>query len=79
MLSESKLQILAILNPELGSSDGWLSVQWCSDKELDLLAQLKDSPDSLRSDFEIGDIIEPTVFQADDNMLHTFLVAPAKK
>ncbi|MGI4885183.1 MAG: immunity 53 family protein [Janthinobacterium lividum] len=74
MISESTLEIISITDPESSNA-----ISWRSDKELDLLAQPGTSIADLQTNFAVGDWVEPTVFQADDNMLRTFLVAPAKK
>jgi hypothetical protein len=74
MISESAVKIISITNPQSSNA-----IAWRSDDELDLLTELENSLSSLRTAFQIDDIIEPTVFQAEHNMLNTFLVAPAKK
>lgn len=73
MISESMVEIISITNPKSSN------IMWRSDKELDLLAQLETPLADLQTAFAVGDKIEPVVFQADDNMLRTFLVAPARK
>jgi len=74
MISESIVEIISITNSESANA-----IMWHSDKELDLLVQSEISLADLHTDFAVGDQVEPVVFQADDIMLRTFLVAPAKK
>jgi Immunity protein 53 len=70
MLSESMVEIVAIADQ--GQAHFY---EWSNDIELDLLNSLTDTLSELQIDYALGDRIEPCVFQAEDNILRTFLVA----
>lgn len=74
MITESAVEIISITDSKSPNA-----IVWRSDEELDLMTHLKNSSCSLRTDFQVGDIIEPTVFQVEHSMLDIFLVAPVKK
>ncbi|MBJ6109741.1 immunity 53 family protein [Hymenobacter sp. BT523] len=74
MVSESTLEITAIEDYDVTGN-----YLWSNNETLEAVNQLGNIPKKLKVDFAIGDRVEPTVFQAGDNMLRTFLVAPAKK
>ncbi|MFD1466867.1 immunity 53 family protein [Hymenobacter caeli] len=74
MVSESTLEITTI--EDYGITGNYL---WSDNEILEAINKLGSAPLGLKTDFAVGDLIEPTIFQADDNMLRTFLVAPAKK
>lgn len=74
LLSESTLKDTSI--EDYNVTGNYL---WSNDETLERLNQPDNALLNLKVDFTIGEYVEPTVFQADDNMLRTFLVAPAKK
>lgn len=75
MVSESTLEVTAIEAYNYNSPGNYL---WSNDETLERLNQPKNIPLEVETGFIVGDRVEPVVFQADDNMLRTFLVAPAK-
>jgi len=74
VVSESTLKIVSLSNPLLPDS-----YEWNLDAEAELLNQIASNLSEMRPAFEVGDVVEPTVYQSPDNMLRTFLVAPEKK
>ena len=76
MISESTLEITAIEVYNYSTPGNYL---WSNDETLERLNQPENLPLEVKVDFAIGDRVEPIVFQADDSMLRTLLVAPAKK
>ncbi|HEX8425051.1 immunity 53 family protein [Hymenobacter sp.] len=73
MLSESVVEIIAIADRQHPQS-----YEWGLDVDLDLLNEPEYSLLELQVDYVLSDKAEPYVFQSDDNMLRTFLVAPSK-
>ncbi|MBO0359993.1 immunity 53 family protein [Hymenobacter sp. BT186] len=73
MLSESVVEITAVADRQHSQS-----YEWGLDTDLDLLNELESSLSELQVDYVLGDNAEPYVFQSNDNMLRTFLVAPSK-
>lgn len=71
MLSESMVEIISIADPNQSQF-----YEWGSDGDLNLFGELEDSLSKLQLYYALGDKVEPQVFQAVDNMLRTFLVAP---
>ncbi|WP_345126939.1 hypothetical protein, partial [Hymenobacter antarcticus] len=76
MIYESLLEITAIEDCNYGATGSYL---WSNDETLEALNRPGNIPLEVETAFDVGDQVEPTIFQADDNMLRTFLVAPAKK
>ena len=74
MVSESTLEITAI--EDYSVTENYL---WSNSETLEAVNQPGNIPLELKVAFAIGDKVDPIVFQADDNMLRTFLVAPPKK
>ncbi|MCI1186110.1 immunity 53 family protein [Hymenobacter sp. DH14] len=74
MVSESTLEITAIEDYDVTGN-----YLWSNNETLEAVNQPGNIPKELKVDFAVGERVEPTVFQADDNMLRTFLVSPAKK
>jgi hypothetical protein len=66
MLSESAVEIVAI---------GGSSCEWSTNEFLETLdIEIAD----MQTAYKVGDALEPDIFQAPDNILRTFLVAPSK-
>ena len=74
VISESTLKIVSLSNPLLPDS-----YEWNLGAEAELFNQIASNLSEMRPAFEVGDVVEPTVYQSPDNMLRTFLVAPEKK
>jgi hypothetical protein len=73
MLAESTLEIVSVAD-----SNQPASYEWANDEALELLNQLDSQVSQLQVSFGIGDKIDPIIYQEEDNMLHTFLVAPIR-
>jgi hypothetical protein len=74
VVSESTLKIVSLSDPSLSNS-----YEWNLSAEPELLNQIASNLSDMHPAFGIGDVVEPVVYQSPDNMLRTFLVAPAKK
>lgn len=68
MVSESTLEITAIENYDMKGN-----YLWSNDATLEAVNQPGNVPLNLRVNFNIGDRVEPVIFQSDDNFLRTFL------
>ncbi|WP_071885056.1 immunity 53 family protein [Hymenobacter sp. DG25B] len=73
MLSESTIEVCNIADTNR------FSYEWGTDADLNLFSELGNSLSELGTDYLIGDHVEPYVYQAADNILRTFLVAPVKR
>lgn len=74
MISESTVEIVSINDSHLSSS-----YEWNTNIDLDLLVELESKSTILHTDFTVGNIVEPYVFQSGDNQLRTLLAAPTKR
>jgi hypothetical protein len=73
VMSESELRIVSLSNPLLPNS-----YEWNLSAEPALLHHIESTLSELHPAYEIGDVVEPIIYQSPDNMLRTFLVAPVK-
>jgi hypothetical protein len=74
MLSESSVEICSIADPIMPHC-----YEWGTEADLDLFAELGHLFSGIDTGYSIGDQAEPNVYQAEDNMLRTFLVVPVKR
>jgi hypothetical protein len=73
MLSETEVEIVSV-----STSNQAQAYEWGLDVDLSLFGELATTLSDLKTDYAPGDIVKPQVFQSEDNMLRTFLIAPVK-